>query len=74
MAVPIPATFDHVTREWVQGALAEGGMLDAQVASAVVEPMHSSKGLIGDLATISVTYTNGDGPSSFVLKLLSVKC
>ena len=69
MSIVVPATFNDVTAEWVDAALQEGGMLDAQIASAVVKPMHASKGLIGDLATIHVTYSAGEGPNAFVLKL-----
>lgn len=69
MRIPVPATFDDVTAEWVDAALREGGVLDAQIASAIVVPMHASKGLIGDLATIHVTYSAGEGPSAFVIKL-----
>jgi len=69
MAIPIPATFADVTLEWMQGALAEGEVLAAEVASLAVEPMAASKGLIGDLVTIHVTYAEGDGPAAFVLKL-----
>lgn len=69
MRVPVPATFDDVTAEWLDAALREGGVLDASIATVAVEPMHPSKGLIGDLATIRVTYRDGEGPSAFVLKL-----
>jgi len=69
MRVPIPATFEDANLEWVQAALSQGGVLNAQLATINVEPMHASKGLIGDLATIHATYAAGDGPIAFVLKL-----
>lgn len=68
-AVAIPASFEDITLDWLNDALAEGGVLDAQLASVDVEPMHASKGLIGDLATVHVTYAAGDGPAALVLKL-----
>lgn len=69
MNIAVPVSFDDVTLEWINAALHEGGVLDALIASVIVEPMHPSKGLIGDLATIYVTYRRGSGPSAFVLKL-----
>ena len=70
-AIPLPATFADVTLDWFQAALHEGGMAGSELASIVVEPMHASKGLIGDLATVQVTYRSGSepGPDAFVIKL-----
>ena len=69
MAVAVPESFDDITLDWLQTALDEGGVLDVDLASVHVEPMHPSKGLIGDLATLHLTYQSGSGPASLVLKL-----
>ena len=68
-SVAVPATFDDITAGWLTAALAEGGEIEAVVDQLVVEPMDASKGLIGDLAVLHVTYSSGAGPDSFVLKL-----
>ena len=44
-------------------------MAGVELTSVTVEPMHPSKGLIGDLATVHVTYRSGSGPDAFVIKL-----
>jgi len=65
----VPATVDDLSLQWFNEAIREGGVLDAEFDSLTVEPMDPSKGLIGDLATLSVTYERGSGPSTFVIKL-----
>lgn len=69
MTIPVPATFADVTLAWFQAALVEGGADHVDLATIAVEPMHHSKGLIGDLATVHVTYAAGSGPTQFVVKL-----
>jgi len=69
MTIAVPATFSDVTPAWFQDALREGGMAGVELASVSVEPMPPSKGLIGDLATVHVTYRSGSGPDAFVIKL-----
>jgi len=69
VVVAVPKTFDDVTLEWFRAAITQGGQLDAEFASIDVVPMDESTGLIGDLASIRVTYSRGTGPASFVIKL-----
>lgn len=73
MDLAVPEAFADATLDWVQAALNEGGVLDVQLAAVEVEPMHASKGLIGDLAVLHLTYAPdrraGDGPASLVMKL-----
>jgi len=68
-APPVPSTFDDITLAWCNAAIRHGGVLDADFASVAVEPMDPSKGLIGDLANVHLTYARGSGPSELVLKL-----
>lgn len=65
----VPASFGDISVEWLDAALAEGGVLDVEVDTVEVELMDPSKGLIGDLAVVHVTYSRGDGPASFAVKL-----
>jgi len=65
----VPVTFGDITVSWLDAALKEGGLVGADVATVVVEPMDPSKGLIGDLAEMQVTYDRGQGPARLVIKL-----
>lgn len=67
--VTVPGSFEDITVEWLNQALAEGGVVDAAVDSIRIELMDPSKGLIGDLASVYPTYADGSGPEAFAIKL-----
>ena len=69
MSIPVPETFNDIDTTWFDAALREGGVLDVDIASVRVEPMHPDKGLIGDIAVVHAAYLRGSGPASFVVKL-----
>jgi hypothetical protein len=67
----IPTSLDDISPGWLTGALRTGGVIDGAtaVASCTAVVLGTGEGFAGDLARLSVTYTDGDGPATMVAKI-----
>lgn len=71
----VPGGFDDVTAAWLEAALragaipGAGGGLPVTVAAVDVRPLGATVGFLGDLARVAVTYSDGDGPPTVIVKL-----
>jgi len=64
---PIPATTAELTPAWLSAALQHGG-LDVEVSAVEIEGFGEGVGMMSGLARANLTYADGDGPRSVVVK------
>lgn len=78
MSEPIPATLDELSVQWLNEALASGGVVTTPVSAIEVEPLGASVGLIGDLARVRLSYEHAtddraaagaDQPETVIIKV-----
>ena len=66
MTLPIPASLEDFTPEWLSEALG------AEVSAVEIEPVGQGVGILGLLARLHLTYANGSrGPATMVAKIAS---
>jgi aminoglycoside phosphotransferase (APT) family kinase protein len=65
---PMPATHGDITTEWLTAALRSGGV-DATVSGFERKPLGEGVGMMAALERIELTYSEGDGPASIIVKL-----
>jgi hypothetical protein len=70
--VDIPRTVEHITPEWLTGALRAGGSLESgQVKSVRIEPIGEGMGFVGRLVRVVVEYSGdtGSAPPTLIAKI-----
>jgi hypothetical protein len=65
---PMPTTHGDLTAEWLTAALRSGGV-DATVSGFERKPLGERVGMMAALERIELTYGEGDGPASIIVKL-----
>ena len=66
--VSLPSRLQDVTAEWLTDALRSTGM-DATVGSVRHSPIGEGVGMMSGLELLELDYSQGDGPSTMVLKM-----
>jgi hypothetical protein len=67
----IPTRLEEITADWLTGALRSSGVISetTTVTSCDAKILGTGEGFAGDLARLSVTYVDGDGPATMVAKV-----
>ena len=71
MDATIPTSLTDFRPDWLTQALRSGGVIDGvtRVVSCDAVVLGTGEGFAGDLARITVSYADGDGPSTMVAKI-----
>jgi len=66
-----PTSLTEIDPDWLTGALRSGGVIDSatQVVACESKVLGSGEGFTGDLARLTVTYADGEGPATMVAKI-----
>ena len=65
----VPTSLDQITADVITGALQASGHPSAVVASVATERIAVGEGFLGELARLSITYGEGDGPATAIVKI-----
>jgi hypothetical protein len=70
-ALPIPATADDLTPEWVTEMLSAAGLQGVRVRECASRPIGAGGSLASDVRVLRLSAEPGDGPDELVVKLAS---
>ncbi|MBN1683039.1 aminoglycoside phosphotransferase family protein [Candidatus Bathyarchaeota archaeon] len=67
----IPRTITDVDDDWLTAAFQKSGIITTECKVVQVKPEKTGPGVAGSVHRISLSYTNGEGPQSAIVKLHS---